>query len=411
MALGLVALVWLIAVAGLAVGYARRLRAAWREPVWRRPLLVLESDDWGPGVLEDAEALRSLMVLLAGHRDSAGRPATMTLGVVLGCADPGGSRTPEGFHRVTLEDARFARVLTAMRDGVGKGVFSPQLHGLEHFRPQSVLAAAARDPAIAEWLARPCAPASELPSHLQSRWTDASVLPSRPLGADEISSAVAEECAVYRRLFGTPAVVVPPTFVWTADVEKAWAEGGVEVIVTPGRRCTRREEDGSPGGVDLEMRNGERSVHGPLYVVRNVYFEPSLGHRADRLVRGLQASWRLGRPCLVEMHRFNFAGTPATIRASLEELDRALGDARRAVADVCFLPTVEIGRILARRDPEWIESAVRPRLRAWLARLDELPRFRKLSRLTGVALPIWLLGLWAAAGGSAERGASASGAA
>jgi hypothetical protein len=436
---------WALAVVLLFAAYARPMRAAWREPVWRTPVLVLESDDWGAGPPEDASALRALAAVLLEQRDSAARPAVATLGLVLACADAVAARgapalgytppasggdvppasgeaspasrplppafpdtppslrepppAPPTYRRVTLEDRRFAPILAAIREGAAQGCFAPQLHGLEHFRPQSVCAAAAADLAVREWLARTCAPAAELPSPLQSRWTDASVLPSRPLEPAEVRDMAREECALYGRLFGAPRVVVPPTFVWTAAVEEAWAASGVEVIVTPGRRCTRREADGTPGGVDATMRQGERSPAGPLYVVRNVYFEPALGHRSERLVRGLQDSAHLGRPCLVEMHRFNFIGEPASAQASLDELRRALADARGVRPDVRFLSTAEIGRILAGRDAEWLDASFRGRLASWVARLAELPRFAKLSRISGAALPLRLIGRWAAAGG------------
>jgi hypothetical protein len=137
------------------------------------------------------------------------------------------------------------------------------------------------------------------------------------------------------------------------------------------------------------MLTGERSRAGQTYLVRDVYFEPALGHGPQRLVDGLLARSRQGRACLVETHRFNFLRAPDVSLATLEAgLNAALG----ACPAVRFLTPFELARAIQAHDPAWIESRWMPRLAAWRARLDDIPRFRRLSRLSGLALPLSLLG-------------------
>ena len=63
-----------------------------------------------------------------------------------------------------------------VRDGMARGVFALQLHGLEHFWPPTLMASGAA--AVAAWLRQPVPATTErLPSHLQSRWVDAGTLP------------------------------------------------------------------------------------------------------------------------------------------------------------------------------------------------------------------------------------------
>jgi hypothetical protein len=69
-----------VAIAGCFFLPVARL---WREPVLLRPVVILESDDWGPGPEQHAEILRRLADLLVRFRDSRGRRQTMTLAVVL----------------------------------------------------------------------------------------------------------------------------------------------------------------------------------------------------------------------------------------------------------------------------------------------------------------------------------------
>ena len=103
---------------------------------------------------------------------------------------------------------------------------------------------------------------------------------------------------------------------------------------------------------------------------------------------GLNARTRQGRACLVETHRFNFL---QALDASLATLETGLNAALAACPDVRFLTPLELGHAIQRRDPAWIENRLRPRLAAWHARLDEIPRFRRIARLSGLALPLaWL---------------------
>jgi hypothetical protein len=224
--------------------WRRPLLALWREPVLRHPLLIVESDDWGAGPTAQAAALRDLTKVLQRFHDPNGQPPVMTLGVILAVADTS-MEEPE-YRRITLDDPRLIGIRDAMLAGVDAGVFSLQLHGMEHYRPASLLKAAATDPAVAAWLNGDPLPTTEpLPSPLQSRWTDSAELPSKDLSADEIDAMVAEETESFEQLFGYPArVVVPPTFQWTEAVEQAWADAGIETLISPGQRLGCRDAHG-----------------------------------------------------------------------------------------------------------------------------------------------------------------------
>ena len=100
----------------------------------------------------------------------------------------------------------------------------------------------------------------------------------------QVDVAVAGEAEVFHRHFGVaPYVAVPTTFVWNDAVERAWSSVGIQVIITPGRRATARDADGKPAGIDLAVLTGEHSIAGQCYLVRDVYFEPALGHAPERL--------------------------------------------------------------------------------------------------------------------------------
>ena len=164
------ALLWLaVACALLALVYRKAFADAWAEPVMRAPVLILESDDWGYGPLEQAQRLDLIAELLERFRDSCGVHPSMTLGAVLAGPDTDRIRADgcHTYHRVTLADPRLAPVRDAMLRGVERGVFALQLHGMEHYWPACLMHAAFADEKLRDWLTQRGFPCTEaLPSSL-----------------------------------------------------------------------------------------------------------------------------------------------------------------------------------------------------------------------------------------------------
>lgn len=375
---------WIIAVAALAWTYRRVLARLWREPAFRVPVLIVESDDWGAGPLAQAEALQRIGDVLQGHRDAAGRTPVMSLALVLAVPDgPAIARTGQ-YRAVELDAPCFAPIRQALQEGAARGVFALQLHGMEHYWPPTLMASA--DPAVQAWLRQPVpATTEDLPSPLQSRWVDAGTLPSRPLGAVEIAAAVAAEVRAYARIVGEPPrVVVPPTFVWTREVEQAWVAAGLRCVVTPGWRYPARGADGLPCGDEGPIINGDRS--GEIgCLVRTDYFEPRRGRGAAHALGVFERTVAEGRPCLLENHRDNFIVDAATREHALAELDALLAGVRRRQPDLRFMSTWELHAIVQRQDPEWLVAGSRERIACVWERLRGQGRLWKLLRLLGVA--------------------------
>jgi hypothetical protein len=207
MALIAAIVIWLaVSSALLAFAFRRALSAAWREPVLRAPVLILESDDWGYGPHVQAERLDRLADLLADFRDTLGRHPVATLGIVLAGPDTERIRADgcRMYHRVTLADPRLASVREAMLRGAARGVFALQLHAMEHYWPASLMRRAAVDEKIRRWLTGAEFPATEvLPAPLQSRWIDATELPSKQLPIDDVALAAVEEIRTFTAVFAS----------------------------------------------------------------------------------------------------------------------------------------------------------------------------------------------------------------
>lgn len=394
--LGYISLFIILSWSILLIFYARGLRRYWREPVLRFPVVIFESDDWGAGPLDQAAALESLRNILASFKDGMGRSPVITLGIVLATADTNRIRDSGGaeYYSASLLEPVYGPLREVIHAGVQQGIFALHLHGMEHYWPPALMQATKNDEHVREWLQSGDIPGTELlPSPLQSRWTDASVLPSRALDKEALRSAISDEANLFATCFNArPRVAVATTFVWTEEVETAWASEGIDVVVTPGARNTCRDPTGKPGGVDKRMVNGELSNSGQLYLVRDVYFEPTLGHLPERLVNDARRCAHLGRPCLVEMHRFNFIGAAEKCDPNFRALKTALEQLQHALPDMRFLTSLELADAMRTGMPEIIESKLATRIRIWLRRIERLRGFSKLSRLSGLAAPLWLLG-------------------
>ena len=162
----LVILLWTLVL----LAFARPLRARWREPVFRHPALVVESDDWGAGPFAQSEALTRIAAVLQSFRDSTGRSPVMTLGIVFEVPDAERLAREEltSYRGRGLDDACFEQLRRVIQSGVVAGVFAPQLHGQCHYWPQALMTAAQSDAGVRAWLTGAPLPETEdLPAHLQ----------------------------------------------------------------------------------------------------------------------------------------------------------------------------------------------------------------------------------------------------
>jgi hypothetical protein len=364
--------------------YARPLVAYWREPALKFPLLIFESDDWGPGPPDHAETLSAIGRLLAEYRDRRDHHPVMTLAVVLAIPEPG-REASDSPPELTIADPRFRPLIEAMRAGVRDGVFQLQLHGRSHYWLPALVEAAKSDPAVAAWLGAADTWHTEaLPAELQSRWEPRITGAPFRIPDDVAMSAAAQDARLFHECFGTPATIAVPTrFDWYPALERGWAAAGIRTVVTPGRYDSHRGQFGDPASSRM-ITNGMRSQH-VGYVVRDRYFEPFKGHTAEHGLRALETNTALGRPTLLETHRANFL-EPTLRDHSLSAIRTLLDGALARFPDLRFLSTEELVRAMEARSGDLVDESLRGRLHAWLSRIRTLHRFWKLARLSGLAV-------------------------
>ena len=125
------------------------------------------------------------------------------------------------------------------------------------------------------------------------------------------------------------------------------------------------------------------------YVVRDDYFEPSLGHTHRRALASLHAKTGLGRPALLEIHRMNFIGDRSTALRACEEVSRLLEAACAQLPTLRFMSTAELAREYRGRT-DLVATGISTRIHFLLRRLAASSRLRKLAWASGVALPAWV---------------------
>ncbi len=363
------------------------------EPMLRYPVVIFESDDWGVGPLQQESALNKIRSLFEQYNDHSGNHPVMTLGLIL--AEPDTDKIiasdTKNYHKITLASARYSTLMKIIQQGIKQGIYRPQLHAMEHFWPDSIMRSSATHLPIKQWLLHQEKRTEDLPSELQSRWVDSSSLPSTEHSVEAINIAIEEELSLYISLFGhLPKVVVPPTFVWTDRVAQVYAKHKVEALVTPGRQCIGRDNHTNLIYNEKSFYNGQENSNGLLYLVRNNYFEPTLGHKAAKVIQSIQQKTDCARPALLEMHRFNFINGQKSCETSLQELDTLLQMILSDFSDIRFISTEQLVTIFKQANQgmasEFIVSSSKQRLKIAAARLKLFLQFKRIAKYSGFNL-------------------------
>jgi len=385
-------IIWFIII---VCRYRQEILSSWQEPVLKRPVLIFESDDWGAGPLNQAEALGQIISILTRHYDKQGHHPVMTLGVILSIPDAKKIKATEykTYSEKRLDDFQFEEIKEIMLKGLEHGIFDLQLHGMAHYWPDNLMYALQSDGSVRAWLNEGGFLVTEaLPSMLQSRWTDTKKLPTTALKVNEVRNAVKEEVNAFMQVFDiVPVVAVPPTFIWSAVVENCWYEQSIKYLVTPGQCFNKRNHIGLPSSTGQKIFNGQKSESGLTYIVRNDFFEPGLGHTAEMAVNAMEQKSQLAQPTLLEIHRTNFIQDNKTTKLSLEELERTIVLALEKYPDLIFISTKELADIYVSNKCSFVETSTIIRLGIVMDRVWGYQAIRKWLYVSALFIPFLCL--------------------
>lgn len=306
---------------------------------FRRPLVLLQSDDWGRvGVrdaegrdelraaglnlgehpyddysLETAEDVNALAEMLGSLRDSVGQRPCLGMNFVVANVDfPASAAT--GFRDIPLKalsdglPGRWARpgLCNAYRTGIDAGAFSPALHGTTHFCQRAVTDALSRDDERAEllrtlWKSETPYIHWRMPWVGYEYWDPEKVPAQRCIPEADQEHWIGWAAEAFRKFFDDRAVsACAPGYRAESTTYRLWKMHGVRVA------------QNGPG----TTRAPHFDEHGLLHTYRSLDFEPALNPELSWEDCAKNASIWLERslPLIISTHSINFHSTLAPFR-------------------------------------------------------------------------------------------------
>jgi hypothetical protein len=313
-----------------------------------RPLVLLQSDDWGrvgvrdkegyellraAGVrlgehpydfytLETAEDVTAILELLRRHRDSTGRSACIGMNfVTANLAFEKMSR--DGFRKIDLRPlteglpGKWNRpgLFEAYRSGMDDGVFFPALHGLTHFCQIAMEHALAKNNPQSDLL-RTLWRAETPYIYWRMPWVGYEYHnPQKPrqgfLSAELQTKMIEEAANIFKKLFSRPATsACAPGYRANSETHRAWAGQGVRVV-----------QSGSGSPLPPHMDEFEM-----LHLHRTIDIEPSQKDLpVEKYVQLAENCFARGIPAIISVHAINFHSSLKDFRsATLQALDEFL---------------------------------------------------------------------------------------
>jgi hypothetical protein len=352
-------------------GTVRKLRGKAPGPGWQfgRPLVLLQSDDWGRvGVrdeegreelraaglnlgerpydlysLETAEDVGALAETLGAAKDSVGRPACLGMNFLVANVDFAASAASE-FREIVLKPlaeglpGRWSRpgLFEAYRRGLEEGVFFPALHGLTHFCQPAVRHALSHKERgeLLRTLWRSETPYIHwrMPWAGYEYWDPEKAVPERFISEPEQERWIGLAAQFFRRFFGRGAIsACAPGYRADSATFRCWKAHEIRIA------------QNGPG----TMRAPCFDEHGLLHTYRSLDFEPALdpGLRWEDCFQRAE-SWLIrGLPLIISAHSINFHATMAPFRQkTLPLLEALLTALKKRFPDLLY---VNDGQLLA----------------------------------------------------------------
>jgi hypothetical protein len=337
-----------------------------------RPIVLLQSDDWGrvglrdregleelrsAGLtigerpydfytLETAEDLWQLKELLMRHRDASGRHPLLEMNFIL--ANPDFARMREGgfrqVHLLPLSEGLpggWSRpgLLQAYREGIADLVFQPALHGNTHFCHSAVQRQASADTERGDLLRKFWAAGTpyihwRMPWIGYEYWNPEMAEDERFLSAEAQREEIGRAVGYFAKMFSSlPRSACAPGYRANDDTQKAWAQHGVRVA-----------------------QNGPHTPlppyfdeHGVLQLSRTIEFEPATdsGFSVELCLQQAANCFRRGIPAIVSLHSINFhSSVQGFCSRTLECLEEFLSALESNYADLLYLRDEDIYEVV-----------------------------------------------------------------
>jgi hypothetical protein len=339
-----------------------------------RPILLLQSDDWGRVGLRDQDGLEQLQAAglelgerpydfytletsedvsalgatLKRHQDSSGRNPCVEMNFIVASLDfakmnadgfrelhllPLAEGLPQGWSRPGLLDA--------YREGIADGVFVPGLHGSTHFCRAAVERNMNRDSERGSLLATFWKAGTpyiywRMPWIGYEYWDPEKPENDRFEPAETQEKLIGQTVGMFAKLFCTvPRSACAPGYRANDDTHRAWAQHGIRVA------------QNGPGA--LVPPYFDRSD--VLHLCRTVEFEPAVDPEfsVGACLRQAENCFAAGIPAIVSVHSINFHSTVRDFRSrTLKFLDEFLAALQSKHPDLLYLHDEDLNELVSK---------------------------------------------------------------
>ena len=383
-----------------------------------RPILVIESDDWGwnsgdaksvgesyrefgynvppyaeQNALETPDEVRSMVDILVEHKDSRGKSAVLTANMIMANIDFEAVRQNNLTEPVLIpldsdspRNPVSKKLISEYKNGVKIGVFWPQLHGLCHInRDVWLKGLRENEPFAAKAFLLNSPPLTYAGNDLarySSVYLDFSVSPSVSEKYENQIKDVKEAVNIFQRMFKfLPKSTIAPFYVWDDNSEEAFYSSGIRYIQGANVQQYARDSEGN-----LLQRShdlGQLNDKGLYYLTRNITFEPQKSN--ESLVAStewkIKGAFLTRRPATIITHRLNYVGVNA--EKYRKQLDQILGFVENDFPSVLYMSSDELGSVIEGGDSSLIVN--KHSVKNYFFVVEDI-----LVRLPGVWYPILL---------------------
>jgi hypothetical protein len=326
-----------------------------------RPLVMLQSDDWGRAglrdregfdelqaagidlgerpydlyTLETAEDLGALGSVLARHRDATGRSPVVVMNFITANLDFSKKPQSSELHFLPLADGLptgWSRpgLFEAYREGTSAGFFNPALHGISHFCRKAVERHAqdcTERGALLRTLWKAGTPYIywRMPWIGYEYWDPEQPADERFLGGNAQAECIGQAVGLFAKVFSTvPRSACAPGYRANADTNRSWSQYGIH--------CAQN------GPLVPTAPHLDR--HGVLQIYRAVEFEPATDESfsLETCLRQAETCFAARVPATVSIHSINFHSTVRDFRSrTLRLLDEFLGALESRYPDLLYV--------------------------------------------------------------------------
>lgn len=357
-------------------------------PGWRtkRHIVVFESDDWGSirmpskkvydqllrdgysvdrdlfsryDSLERGEDLSALFDVLQSIKDKNGYPAVITADSVV--ANPDFDMIEaNGFSAYSYElttdtyqhQPGCENSYELIKQGMGVGVWHPQLHGREHLNVIRWMKALQDGDEVVRlcFSQRHFSLTKKASPKVKARYMDAFANADANLLAEEVK-IVEEACRLFEQMYGYRSKsFIAPCYIWKKELEPVLKANGVNYL--QGLSLQQIPISDEPLKCKTKYHYlGQKNRHGQLYLIRNAFFEPYKGgieNGIDECLGRVALAFKCHKPAVISSHRLNYIGAlDMDFRdLNLKQLKSLLTKIKKSWPDVEFMSSDQLGDII-----------------------------------------------------------------